>query len=182
MDARDKSDIRWVYSIEADTKPIQEAEKEYPQVRRQPRRVIVVGSGPAGLFCAIRLIRSGIRPLIVERGGTVEERAAQNDRFFRERILDSDCNVQFGEGGAGTFSDGKLNTQTKDARNRDVLETFVRFGAPTEVAYLNKPHIGSDRLRTVLKNIRKYVCGHGGSLPSIPGWKTLFSARECFAP
>lgn len=162
LDARDKSDIRWVYSIEADKKPIQEAEKEYPQVRRQPRRVIVVGSGPAGLFCAIRLIRSGIRPLIVERGGTVEERAAQNDRFFRERILDFDCNVQFGEGGAGTFSDGKLNTQTKDARNRDVLETFVRFGAPAEVAYLNKPHIGSDRLRTVLKNIRKYICGHGG--------------------
>ena len=162
LDARDKNDIRWVYSIEADTKPIEVPERVFPQVRIQPRQVIVVGSGPAGLFCAIRLIRAGIRPLIVERGGTVEERAAQNDKFFAERILDPDCNVQFGEGGAGTFSDGKLNTQTKDPRNREVLETFVLFGAPQEITYLNKPHIGSDRLRTVLANMRKFVCLSGG--------------------
>ena len=162
LDARDKSDIHWVYTIEADRKPIVLLERTWRQVRRHPRRVIVVGSGPAGLFCAIRLIRAGIRPVIVERGGTVEERAAQNDRFFNEHILDADCNVQFGEGGAGTFSDGKLNTQTKDLRNREVLETFVQFGAPQEIAYLNKPHIGSDRLRTVLVNMRKFLYAFGG--------------------
>ena len=169
LDARDKRDIHWVYSIEADRKPIAEEVRVYPQVRIQPRRVIVVGSGPAGLFCAIRLIRAGICPLIVERGGCVEERTVQNERFFREHILDSDCNVQFGEGGAGTFSDGKLNTQTKDPRNREVLETFVRFGAPEEVMYLSKPHIGSDRLRSVLKNIRQYIYENGG--------KVLFHTR-----
>ena len=162
LDARNKQDIFWLYSIEADKKPIQAEKRNYPQVARQPRRVIVVGSGPAGLFCAIRLIRSGICPIIVERGGTVEERTAQNNRFFQERILDADCNIQFGEGGAGTFSDGKLNTQTKDPRNREALETFVRFGAPQEISYLNKPHIGSDRLRTVLANMRKFICEHGG--------------------
>lgn len=162
LDARDKGNIHWVYSIEADKKPIEEKQKQYPQVQKQPRRVVVVGSGPAGLFCAIRLSLAGIRPLLVERGGSVEERAAQNDRFFKEHVLDPDCNVQFGEGGAGTFSDGKLNTQTKDPRNREVLETFVRFGAPAEIAYLNKPHIGSDRLRTVLRNIRTFLCERGG--------------------
>lgn len=169
LDARDKSNIRWVYSIEADKKPIPTEKRVWPQSKIQPERVIIAGSGPAGLFCAIRLIRSGIRPLIVERGGTVEERTAQNKLFATARRLDPDCNIQFGEGGAGTFSDGKLNTQTKDPRNREVLETFVQFGAPEEIAYLNKPHIGSDRLRTVLANIRGYICSNGGEF--------LFHAR-----
>ena len=93
LDARDKSDIRWVYSVEADRRPIVPSARAYPAVSRRPARVIVAGSGPAGLFCAVRLLRSGIRPLVVERGGTVEERAAQNERFFREHILDEDCNV-----------------------------------------------------------------------------------------
>lgn len=162
LDARDKSNIHWLYSIEAEKKPFEKKEKTYPQVRRRPRRVLVVGSGPAGLFCAVRLIRSGIQPVIVERGGDVIERTKQNQAFFEKHTLDEDCNVQFGEGGAGTFSDGKLNTQTKDPRNREVLETFVEFGAPEEIAYLNKPHIGSDRLRDVLLNIRKYILAHGG--------------------
>ena len=147
LDARDKSAIRWIYSVEASSRPIPAQVRLYAQATRTPARVVIAGSGPAGLFCAVRLLRSGIRPLVVERGGTVEERAAHNERFFREHILDEDCNVQFGEGGAGTFSDGKLNTQTRDARNREVLDTFVEFGAPPEVAYLNKPHVGSDRLR-----------------------------------
>ena len=164
LDARDKSDIRWVYSVEADRRPIVPSARAYPAVSRRPARVIVAGSGPAGLFCAVRLLRSGIRPLVVERGGTVEERAAQNERFFREHILDEDCNVQFGEGGAGTFSDGKLNTQTRDARNREVLDTFVEFGAPPEVAYLNKPHVGSDRLRAVVRNMRRFILENGGEV------------------
>ena len=164
LDARDKRVIRWIYSIEADRKPVADSAPSYPQVRKQPRSVVVVGSGPAGLFCALRLLAGGIAPVVVERGGTVEERAAQNAAFFAGGRLDEDCNVQFGEGGAGTFSDGKLNTQTKDPRNREVLETFVRFGAPEEVAYLNKPHIGSDKLRGVLTSIRSHILQNGGKM------------------
>ena len=118
MDARDKDNIRWVYSIEAEKKPIREEVRAYPQVKSYPRRAIVVGSGPAGLFCAIRLIRAGIRPTVIERGGKVEERVVSNRNFFENKILNADCNVQFGEGGAGTFSDGKLNTQTQSPLNR----------------------------------------------------------------
>ena len=164
LDARDKKDIAWVYSVEASKTPIRTEARIYPQVSRTPRRVVVVGSGPAGMFCALRLLAGGIRPLIVERGKCVEERAAQNTRFFSCGELDEDCNVQFGEGGAGTFSDGKLNTQTRDARNAEVLELFVRFGAPAEIAYLNQPHIGSDRLRGVVANMRRYVIGQGGEV------------------
>ena len=133
-------------------------------MKRQPRSVVVVGSGPAGLFCALRLIAGGIAPVLVERGGTVEERTAKNAAFFAGGALDTDCNVQFGEGGAGTFSDGKLNTQTKDPRNREVLDTFVRFGAPAEIAYLNKPHIGSDKLRGVLLAMREHILQNGGRI------------------
>ncbi len=125
-------------------------------------RVCIIGSGPAGLCCAVRLCERGYSPVIIERGGSVEERELATRAFFSERRLDEECNVQFGEGGAGTFSDGKLNTQTKDGFNRDVLEIFVRFGAPEEILYLNKPHIGSDKLKTVLRNIRSYVESCGG--------------------
>lgn len=164
LDARDKDNIRWVYSIEAEKKPIREEVRAYPQVKSYPRRAIVVGSGPAGLFCAIRLIRAGIRPTVIERGGKVEERVVCNRNFFENKILNADCNVQFGEGGAGTFSDGKLNTQTKSPLNREVLEIFAEFGAPAEIVYLNKPHIGSDKLREVVVNIRKYIERNGGEM------------------
>lgn len=164
LDARNKSEIRWVYQIQAEKTAPQEARRSYPQVKGMHGRVVIVGSGPAGLFCAIRLIRSGILPIVVERGGSVEERAKQNVIFFSGAALDENCNVQFGEGGAGTFSDGKLNTQTKDPRNREVLETFVEFGAPQEILYLNKPHIGSDRLRGVVAAMRNFIIRSGGEV------------------
>lgn len=161
LDARDKRNIFWLYSVayspdkENDEKPPLEKLKSAPAV-------CVIGSGPAGLCCAVRLCERGYSPVIVERGMSVDERVRTVNAFFSERKLDENCNVQFGEGGAGTFSDGKLNTQTKDGYNRDVLEMFARFGAPQEILYLNKPHIGSDRLRVVLKNIRAYICECGG--------------------
>lgn len=164
LDARNKSEIRWVYQIQAEKTAPQEARRSYPQVKGTHGRVVIVGSGPAGLFCAIRLIRSGILPIVVERGGSVEERAKQNANFFSGAALDENCNVQFGEGGAGTFSDGKLNTQTKDPRNREVLETFLEFGAPQEILYLNKPHIGSDRLRGVVAAMRNFIIRSGGEV------------------
>lgn len=175
LDARNKNEIRWVYQIQAERTVPQETQRTYPQVKGMTGRVVVVGSGPAGLFCAIRLIRSGILPIVVERGGSVEERAKQNEKFFSGAGLDENCNVQFGEGGAGTFSDGKLNTQTKDPRNREVLETFVEFGTPPEILYLNKPHIGSDKLRGVVAAMRNFIIASGGEVR----FHTLFKDIIC---
>lgn len=162
LDARDKGDIHWVYSLEASPKPFRNAPPVYPQADREHGTVVVVGSGPAGLFCALRLVRCGILPVVVERGGTVEERTAQNARFHSDRILDPECNIQFGEGGAGTFSDGKLNTGTKSPYNAVVLKTFAKFGAPEEILYLAKPHIGSDRLREIIPAMRRDIEERGG--------------------
>ena len=162
LDARDKSDIRWVYSVECGTEPYVPAPRVFERVQGRPR-VVIAGAGPAGLFCALRLLDYGFEPVIFERGKKVEERAADVEKFCATGVLDPDSNVQFGEGGAGAFSDGKLNTQTNDARNRDVLETFVRFGAPEEVAYLGKPHVGSDRLKQVVAAMRREIEARGGS-------------------
>ncbi|MDE7182019.1 MAG: NAD(P)/FAD-dependent oxidoreductase [Clostridia bacterium] len=160
LDARDKSNICWVYSVAVSD----EAEQQKPELEKlkNPPKVAVIGSGPAGLFCALRLVEHGFAPVIIERGECVEERKRTTQTFFENGRLDENSNVQFGEGGAGTFSDGKLNTQTHDGLNRDVLSLFKKFGAPEEVTYLNKPHIGSDKLYGVLQNIRKYIEENGG--------------------
>lgn len=161
LDARDKNHIFWLYSLAVSARNENIEEKKIEKIKGNPT-VAVVGCGPAGLMCAVRLTEHGFRPLIVERGGRVEERRVSCDKFFTERILNVHSNVQFGEGGAGAFSDGKLNTQTKDGLNRDVLELFHKFGAPEEILYLNKPHVGSDVLYPVLQNIRKFVTENGG--------------------
>ncbi len=161
LDARDKSDIKWVYSVECGTQPYTPPPRTFERVAHPPK-VVIAGAGPAGLFCALRLIDYGFAPVILERGRRVEERAADVEKFLSTRTLDPESNVQFGEGGAGAFSDGKLNTQTNDRRNRDVLDTFVRFGAPEEVGYLGKPHVGSDKLRQVVANIRAHIEANGG--------------------
>lgn len=127
---------------------------------------IVIGAGPAGLFCALQLAEYGYNPILLERGGSVEERVQDVETFWETGVLDTESNVQFGEGGAGTFSDGKLNTGVKDpfGRNRKVLETFVSCGAPKEILYDSKPHIGTDILINVVKNMRKRIIEHGGEV------------------
>lgn len=160
LDARDKNNILWVYSIAFSDAPA-EQKTPFEKLSTSPQ-VAVIGSGPAGLMCALRLVEHGIKPIIIERGEAVEGRRLTTEKFFTEKTLNTNSNVQFGEGGAGTFSDGKLNTQTHDGFNRDVLECFARFGAPEEILYLNKPHIGSDRLYSVLQNIRKFIEERGG--------------------
>lgn len=162
VDARKKNDVRVVYTFEyGDSEPDPPAS---PGRVKRPRRVLVVGSGPAGMLCAVRLADRGLTPVVVERGGDVDGRSRDVGRFFGGGELDEQSNVQFGEGGAGTFSDGKLNSGTHGAYNEEVYRTFVRFGAPEETLYLNKPHIGSDKLRAVVKNMRSYVTACGGEV------------------
>ena len=117
-------------------------------------RPVVVGAGPAGLFCALLLARAGAKPILLERGAPVEQRKEDVEFFWRTGLLSPASNVQFGEGGAGTFSDGKLNTGTHDPRNRWILEQLVQHGAPPEILIDAKPHVGTDRLFSVLQSIR----------------------------
>lgn len=129
-------------------------------------KIVIVGSGPAGLFCGLFLARAGFRPLIIERGEDVDSRTATVDEFWKTGKLNTSSNVQFGEGGAGTFSDGKLNTLIKDTYglNRVVLECFTEFGADPSILYDAKPHIGTDVLKNVVKNIREEIKTLGGDV------------------
>lgn len=167
LDARNKEDIKYIYTIAFSAVPQMAVKPPLERLNKEKTPtapVLVVGSGPAGLFCAIRLLERGILPVLVERGAPVEERAAAIERFCTAKILNEETNIQFGEGGAGTFSDGKLNTQTHNAAISEVLNTFVRFGAPEEILYLNKPHIGSDHLKNVVKNMRMYLLENGAQV------------------
>lgn len=133
---------------------------------------VVVGSGPAGLFCALTLSEAGLSPILIERGSPVDERILKVEDFWKTGIIDTECNVQFGEGGAGTFSDGKLNTMAGDKGGQmEVIKTLVKYGAPEEICYINKPHVGTDKLSIIVKNIRNEIIRHGGQV--------LFDTRLC---
>ncbi len=127
-------------------------------------RPVIVGMGPAGMFAGLLLARNGYKPIIFERGEQVEHRTKSVERFWKDGILNLESNVQFGEGGAGTFSDGKLTTRIKDNRCDFILEEFVRAGAPEEIIYKGKPHIGTDILKVVVKNIREEIIRLGGTV------------------
>lgn len=133
--------------------------------KKMNNRPIIIGSGPAGLFCAHLLAELGYKPLIIERGEKVENRINSVEKFWNTGILNTNSNVQFGEGGAGTFSDGKLNTLTKDKEHRQkkVLETFVKYGATPDILYSNHPHIGTDILRNIIINMRNDIIKLGGT-------------------
>jgi uncharacterized FAD-dependent dehydrogenase len=180
IDARKKPRIKYVYTVEfavadpegfwnrfAGEPDLQLVETTpAPEMRpiRTPARIVIVGSGPAGIFAALRLCDYGIEPVILERGGPVEERVRKVERFWERGELDEESNVQFGEGGAGTFSDGKLTTRVRDPNSGYVLRRLVEFGAPPEIEWLAKPHIGTDRLRLVLLNIRRFLRNSGADI------------------
>jgi uncharacterized FAD-dependent dehydrogenase len=177
IDARKKSNIKHVYTVEfsvADPESFWRGfceDRELERVQAAPApvftpvvsssRIIVIGSGPAGLFAALRLAEYGLQPLLLERGREMEARVRDVGDFWQRGVLLGESNIQFGEGGAGTFSDGKLTTRVRDPHARYVLARLVEFGAPEEIAWLAKPHIGTDRLRSVVVAIRRFLVSRG---------------------
>lgn len=187
IDARKKPDVYYSYILDVEVEQesailgrvgkkntriqkLEQQKKDYPMPvhgnKTLSHKPVIVGAGPAGLFCAWLLAKEGYRPIVLERGAPVEERVRDVQSFWKTGKLNPDSNVQFGEGGAGTFSDGKLNTLVRDTcgRNRFVLETFVRFGAPEQILYEQKPHIGTDILTKVIRNMRKEIIAFGGEI------------------
>ena len=183
VDARKKPQIFYIYVVDVKVNNekqvlakvkdnnVQKIEKEpyvFPCIgkKKMLHRPVVIGSGPAGLFCAYMLAENGYCPIVLEQGEDVDKRSETVDNFWDKGILNKYSNVQFGEGGAGTFSDGKLNTLVKDkyGRNKKVLEVFVKNGAPENILYESKPHIGTDILKTVVKNMRNRIIEWGGTV------------------
>ncbi len=187
LDARHKPRVKILYSLAAELRPgarprpdrgiaplTEEPPYFPPDNRKGLHHPLVVGTGPAGLFGALVLAMAGTCPLVVERGRDVERRAQDIQDFFATRQLNPESNLLFGEGGAGTWSDGKLFTRVRDPRGRFVLETFVAAGAPPEILYYAHPHLGSDRLPAIISAIRRRICQLGGRFL----WETRVEAVE----
>ena len=187
IDARKKPVLYEIYTVDVDTRTGIKAERKtaaklrnkditvvepqtytFPEAGREPMksRPVVIGAGPAGLFCALMLAEHGYRPILLERGKCVEERSQDIALYWATGKLDPSSNVQFGEGGAGTFSDGKLNTQINDktGRSAEVLRIFVEAGAPSDILYESRPHLGTDKLKTVIPAIRERILAAGGEV------------------
>lgn len=180
VDARHKNDVHFILAVDVklncdenkallkakskNSSIVDEYRYEIPFKNDLVERPVVVGFGPAGMFSALILAQAGQRPIVIERGDCVEKRTEKVNALWENATLDNNTNVQFGEGGAGTFSDGKLNTGTKDSRSRNVLLEFVKHGAPGEILYNAKPHIGTDKLRETVKNIREDIIALGGEV------------------
>ena len=180
IDARKRGKIDFVYTVDIvvnnESKLLKKKLKDVVEIKQREyigvasgeqkleHRPVVIGSGPAGLFASLILAQRGYMPIMLERGLDVDNRTNDINNFWTDRKFKSNSNVQFGEGGAGTFSDGKLTARIKDIRCRKVLEEFVNFGAPDEILYSNKPHVGTDILKNVVKNIREEIIRLGGSV------------------
>ncbi len=182
VDARKKPELTFCYTVDvtlsdkaqkrfrpsSGIKIYTEKEYRFPESGDKvlAQRPVIIGTGPAGLFCGLKLAQAGYRPLIFERGEDMDKRRAAVKTFWEGGKLDPESNVQFGEGGAGTFSDGKLNTliHDPDGRNREVLKTFAAFGADESILYESRPHIGTDMLCGIVKNMRRCICELGGDV------------------
>ena len=172
IDARNKADIFYNYSLELECKNenkiknVQIVKKEEPFKiivnRKSSKRPVIIGAGPAGLFSALTLAQNGIKPIIIEQGKTVDERKKDVEEFQKTGKLNTLSNVQFGEGGAGTFSDGKLTSGIHNPLCKIVLKEFYNFGAPEQILYINKPHIGTDNLINIIRNMRNEIIKLGG--------------------
>ncbi len=184
VDARKKSDVHFIISLDIEARdekrlqrslknavPVNEFRYKINNVPPLSTRPVIVGFGPAGMFAALVLAMAGARPVVLERGADVDSRVKAVEEFRTTGRLDTECNIQFGEGGAGTFSDGKLTTGIKDKRIGWIMKRLVEFGAPDEIVYLAKPHIGTDKLRDVVKNLRERVISLGGEV--------IFGAKFC---
>lgn len=176
IDARKKDNVHYSYSIDISIKNEERflKNKDVSLIKKfdQPQfqlnlnkyiRPVIVGAGPSGLFSALTFIKNGYKPIVIEQGQQVDERKKSVDNFINNGVLDTNSNVQFGEGGAGTFSDGKLTSGINSPYCKTVLEEFVSFGAPEQILYLTKPHIGTDNLVNIVKNMRNYIISQGGN-------------------
>lgn len=170
IDARDKRNIRKVYTVDFDADAdldlpqAPDLSYEYVKPSLDYKRPVIAGFGPCGIFAALIMAKVGMKPIVLERGKMIAERANDVSLFREKKILDTESNVQFGEGGAGTFSDGKLTTGIKDYRIRKVLEELASAGGGDEILYKHHPHIGTDVLRTVVSNIRREIQNLGGEV------------------
>ncbi len=178
VDARRKNKLYFVYTVDVEVKNESKILKKknvtkspnlkYIHIKRGDKKLknrpVIVGMGPAGLFAGLILARRGYKPIIIERGKNVDERTKDVNEFWNSKRLNIESNVQFGEGGAGTFSDGKLTARTKDKRCRKVLKELIKAGSPEEIMYWHLPHIGTDKLKNVVKRIREEIIDLGGDV------------------